>query len=125
MKKLPSIANLPKNLYNVEIKRTKKIMMADAIISEEKQYIDKNYVPLPKTKSKSPGKKIQSITRYTQKSNKRNWNKDARRNRSDAEDNLEPMNLELENNLQSVQDEGSIDTAINHGANFFSNRNLA
>lgn len=55
---------------------------------------------------------------------KKSWVRTNRRNRSDVEDYASPVNIELDNHMTSVRDEGSVDTAINVAANFFSNRNL-
>lgn len=55
--------------------------------------------------------------------NKKTWiHPGKKRNKSEVEN---PVNIEIENIMKSTKDEGSIDTAINNGANFFSNRNLA
>ena len=52
------------------------------------------------------------VGRYTQMTKKKSWvDPKSRRNNSDFDN--DPVNIELENIMNSVKDEGSIDRAIN------------
>lgn len=119
LKQLPSINILPKKpVYQNAMKKNKKKLLADSIITEEQQYIDSNYIPQPlplrKPRNKSPGKK-----------SFKTMLKSGRNAHQKSDESLDPVNIVIAEHYQSDRNEGSIDTAINNQSAFFSNRNIA